>query len=262
MYNFGKINNTDSSVHVNGVKSSNSAAGLKYNNAGGKDLFVHSHAQAKSNVSVPFNSFYSPQLLLKAYSDESYVISLISKNPELQNMLQNSGLTEIYPQNITQITQAHLKTTTANAMRIANEMGISAADKKILELACVFHDYGKILIPKEILNKPDKLNAAEKEIMDMHAQLGYQLLSKSNLNKRVLELIKNHHKPCAENADILGQILSVADIYSALKEQRSYKKPLTEKQAFQILDQKAKQGEVSTEVVEALKKSVISAKTA
>ena len=177
-------------------------------------------------------------------------------------MLQNSGLTEIYPQNITQITQAHLKTTTANAMRIANEMGISAADKKILELACVFHDYGKILIPKEILNKPDKLNAAEKEIMDMHAQLGYQLLSKSNLNKRVLELIKNHHKPCAENADILGQILSVADIYSALKEQRSYKKPLTEKQAFQILDQKAKQGEVSTEVVEALKKSVISAKTA
>ncbi len=260
----GKINNIDNSLRVSQVSSLNSAANVKYRSAKGKDSFAHSsnNRQANSCVCIPFSGLYFPQMLLKAYSNESYVNSLISKNLQLQSALQNIGLNNIYPKNITQISKTHLMTTTAYAMRIANEMGISPSDKKLLEQACVFHDFGKILVPEEIINKPEKLNNQEKEIMDMHAELGYQLLSQTNMNRRVLELIRNHHKPCAENADILGQILSVADIYSALKEQRSYKQSLTEKQAFQILDQKAKKGEVSTEVVEALKKSVISAKIA
>ena len=108
-------------------------------------------------------------------------------------------------------------------------------------------------IPKEILNKPGKLNEQERQIMDLHADLGYELLSGTSINKRVLNLIKNHHMPVETNNDVLGQILSVADIYSALREQRSYKAPLSDKETLQILDQKAKNGEVSTEVVNTLK---------
>ena len=189
LYNFSKINNIDNLVSSSAVRLSKPVS-KSYKYSKSKDLYTHSKPnQQKLAVSVPFGRSYSPQLLLKAYSDENYVKSLISKNPELQDILQNSGLTEIYPQNITHTTQAHLMTTTANAMRIANEMGISIADKKILEQACVFHDFGKILLPEKILNKPDKLNREEKAIIDMHAELGYQLLSKSGMNKRVLELI-------------------------------------------------------------------------
>ena len=64
--------------------------------------------------------------------------------------------------------------------------------------------------------------------------------------------------PQNQNSDILGQILSVADIYSALREERSYKQELHEEDALYLLDQKAIKGEVSTEVVDALKSSVIS----
>ena len=136
-------------------------------------------------------------------------------------------------------------------------MNLSSADKKMLEQACVFHDFGKILIPTEILNKPGELTPDEKKIMDLHAEFGYELLSNTNIDKKVLNLVKNHHMPQAANNDILGEILSVADIYSALREQRSYKQPLTQKEAMQILDQKAQKGEVSTEVVNSLKSVIV-----
>ena len=95
----------------------------------------------------------------------------------------------------------------------------------------------------------------EKEIMDLHAELGYQLLKNTGLNERVLNLVRNHHKTVAENNDLLGQILSVADIYSALREKRVYKAPLPVNTAMDILDQKALNGEVSAEVTDSLKYS-------
>jgi HD-GYP domain-containing protein (c-di-GMP phosphodiesterase class II) len=62
-------------------------------------------------------------------------------------------------------------------------MNLSSADKKVLEQACVFHDFGKILIPTEILNKPGELTPDEKKIMDLHAEFGYELLSNTNIDK-------------------------------------------------------------------------------
>ena len=208
----------------------------------------------KSVVTAPIFHQYSSKQVLAAYANKNYVNSLISANPKLQEMISTNDLEGcIYPENIHSILNTHLTSTTAFALQIANKMNLSQADKRILEQACIFHDFGKILIPKEIINKPAKLNKEERQIMDLHADFSYELLSGTNMNKRVLNIIKNHHMPVETNNDVLGQILSVADIYSALSEQRSYKAPLSEKEALQILDQKAKNGEVSTEVVNTLK---------
>ncbi len=138
-------------------------------------------------------------------------------------------------------------------MQIANELNITPSDKKILEQACMFHDFGKILIPKEILQKPTQLTSQEKDIMSLHAELGADLLKETGMNKKVLELIKNHHNPQKVNNNELESILAAADIFSALKEERSYKKALTNKEAFNVLDQKAEKGELSFDVVSALK---------
>ncbi len=208
-------------------------------------------------------NLYSPKQLLVAYSNPQYVDALINSNPNIVNILSEYGLEpDIRVANLKNIVNTHLTTTTAYALQIANRLGLSAVDKKDLEMACVFHDFGKILIPEEIINKPNSLTKEEKEIIDLHAQLGYELLSSTGLNERVLNLVKNHHMPQGQNADILGQILSVADIYSALREERSYKQELEEEDALYILNQKAINGEVSTEVVDALKASVISANVA
>lgn len=234
-------------------------------NSSGKDIF-----QRNSYVTVPkrniINSqnqvanIYSPKQLLKAYLNTDYINFLIDTNPNIKNILDENNLdTNVNTKNVSNIINSHLTTTTSYAMQIANKLNISQSDKQILEQACVFHDFGKVLIPTDIINKSDSLNEDERKIMDLHSDLGYELLSSTGLNQKVLNLVKNHHNSTADNADILTQILSVADIYSALREERSYKTSLSKQEALDILNQKAIEGEVSAEVVEALKESVLSA---
>lgn len=223
-----------------------------------KDLYVKAPQKSKisNNTTLPITSFYAPKQLLNAYLNPSYLKFLVNTNPNIKNVLNENGIKpNVYPENVRNIINSHITTTTAFALQIANNMGISQADKKILEQACVFHDFGKVLIPKEIIEKPEVLNDSEKQIMDLHSELGAELLSSTGMNDRVIDLVKNHHN-AGNNTDILGQILSVADIYSALRETRSYKQALTESEALKILDQKAQNGEVSTEVVNALKASL------
>lgn len=220
-----------------------------------KGTYVSAPKPLSNNSSI-YSSFNSKQLL-QAYSNPSYVNSLVSANPNVKNILESNGVSyEVHPENVLNIANSHITTTTAFALQIANKMNLSQLDKQVLEQACVFHDFGKILIPQEIINKPAALTPDEKKVMDLHAELGYELLSTTGMNTRALNLIKNHHMPPSQNSDILGQILSVADIYSALREERCYKEPLSQAEALNILDQKAQNGEVSTEVVNALKSSL------
>ncbi|MGM9993763.1 MAG: HD-GYP domain-containing protein [Candidatus Avigastranaerophilus sp.] len=250
-----KLNMKVSSIERNKVLYASQAAFVN----GHKDYF------SKGNSSVPFQKIgastpllylsHNPKLLLKTYLNPFSINKMAESNPRVKELLAENGIEyNVNVKNISGILNTHLTTTTAYALQIADSMKLSQYEKQVLEQACIFHDFGKVLIPSEILNKPGFLTLEEKEIMNLHSDLGYELLSQTGLNKRVLELVKNHHNPPAD--DVLAQILSVADMYSALREVRCYKKPLTNKDAIEILDQKAQNGEVSTEVVEALKASV------
>ena len=226
-----------------------------------KDIYVKSApvkqaTVSKNNTTLPISSFYSPKQLLNAYLNPSYLNFLVNTNSNINDILSSKGLqTKFYPENVKNIINSHITTTTAFALQIANIMELSQSEKQVLEQACVFHDIGKVFIPKEIIEKHGTLTDEEKQIMSLHAELGSELLSSTGINERVINLVKNHHN-AGNNTDILGQILSVADIYSALRETRSYKQALTESEALKILDQKAQNGEVSTEVVNALKASL------
>ncbi len=218
-----------------------------------------SHITIPNGIVNPSNVFYVyfPSQLIQAFSSKASVDEMVKNNPKIKEILNKYEIEySVNTKNIRDIIPTHIQTTKSIALQIANEMNLSVLDKKQLELACIFHDFGKILIPSEIVNKKGELTDSEKEIMSLHSQLGYELLSTTKLDKRVLQLIKNHHSNIEENHDVLGQILSVADIYSALREQRSYKKPLSNKESLDILDQKAKNGEVSAEVVDVLKQIV------
>ncbi len=200
----------------------------------------------------PLTSQYNPNLLLKVYNNENFINQLMKKNPQIGEILKSVGIDTpvISTENLSSLTK-HITATTEYALEIADKLGLSAADKKVLEQAAIFHDFGKVLMPEEIINKSGKLDKHEREIIDTHAAIGAELLKTAGMNKRVTDIIKNHHTPT--DNDILCNILSVADIYSALREERSYKKPMRKEEALSILDQKAEQGEVSTEVVNALK---------
>ena len=135
-----------------------------------------------------------------------------------------------------------------------------------LQQAAMLHDYGKALIPDKILNKQGKLTSEEKKIMELHSELGYELLKQQGVNKNVLNMVKYHHQtpqgsgyPSTSedyNHDISTQILATADKYSALREKRSYKESLSRKQALDIIKDDVANGLIEPEIYNALEKTV------
>ena len=165
--------------------------------------------------------------------------------------------------------QGHLKETRNFVSKIYMSLPFEIKNKinlQDVQQAASFHDYGKVLIPKPILNKKTKLNEKEFEIMKLHSEFGYELLKDKGLSDKVLNLIKYHHQnlnkegyPKIENNFEYGfesQILNIADKYSALREKRSYKNPLGKYEALEIIAKEVNKGLLSQEIFTALIKSV------
>ena len=118
--------------------------------------------------------------------------------------------------------------------------------------------------PSKILNKPAKLNVKEREIMNIHSTLGYELLKTQNLSPKTLELIRYHHQnlqhsgyPAIEttiSSDIAVQIVSISDKYSALREARVYRRRLNRLESLLILYKEVREGKILPEIYNALVK--------
>ncbi len=99
----------------------------------------------------------------------------------------------------------------------------------------LFHDYGKIQIPKMIIDKPGKLTDEEKVIVKIHPFLGYsELRQTTRLSEDILNGILDHHEKIDGSGysygktgiDIseYGKIIAIADVYSAMAAKRVYRK--------------------------------------
>ena len=184
---------------------------------------------------------------------------IVNKNPHLKKLLDKYGLKLNNDKgsvisiggNLPKSTDNHMKETARIASRICDELGKKGlpVDKLRVIKAARLHDLGKIFIPRSILNKPEGLTGDEKQVMDIHSELSYQLLKTFNIDEKTLELIRNHHN-CHAASPIEQQIVSIADVYSALSENRSYKKSLPKEQTINIIEQSG----FSKEVVDALKR--------
>ncbi len=132
-------------------------------------------------------------------------------------------------------TGAHVQRVALISELLATKYGLPEEDVELAKLAAPLHDVGKIAIPDKILHKPGKLDSDEWEVMKTHAEIGHQMLSKSN--KRILQkaaiIAQQHHEnwdgsgyPMSlkgEQIDIMGRIAAVADVFDALGSVRCYK---------------------------------------
>lgn len=198
-------------------------------------------------------------------------IELTAKsNPRIREILNEYNLPlEVNVEELNNLKQGHLQDTRVVAAKIYSSLP-TEIKKEVslphLQEAAMLHDYGKVLIPKSILNKAGKLDAKEREIMELHSELGYELLKNKGIDEKTLNLIKYHHQNLngngypAKNKDfeygIDAQILSTADKYTALREKRSYKNPLGKYEAFEIIAKDVNNGQISQDVYTALIRSV------
>lgn len=191
-------------------------------------------------------------------------------NPKIVSILREYNLPlKVNIEELEKLKQGHLKDTRVMVAKIYSSLPAELKkeiDISKLQEAAMLHDYGKVLIPSSILNKSGKLTPEEKEIMQLHPIMGYELLKDTDIDKDVLNLIKYHHQNLKntgypKNIDgfdynLEAQIITTADKYSALREKRSYKNPLAKYEALEIIAKDVNDGNISQDVYTALTKII------
>ncbi len=201
------------------------------------------------------------------FANENYIKNAIELNPNIKTILKEMNApVKLNLKELEELNQTHAKDTQNVAGGIITNLpkGLRIyVDVKAVKDAAYLHDIGKVLIPSDILNKNAALDNSEKEIMHRHSELGYEILKNSGLDEKTLRLIKYHHQNPSHSgypavpkdffADLNLQILTAADKYSALTEQRVYKAPMSSQKALAVIYQDVKKGNIHPFVFKALR---------
>jgi putative nucleotidyltransferase with HDIG domain len=150
------------------------------------------------------------------------------------------------------VTKGHSEWVAEYAAGICREMGIDKRYRKMVRVAALLHDYGKIGIPDALLKKKDKLTKEEYECVKSHARKTYEILRQMNFEgdlEDVPEVAGAHHERIdgsgyprgLKGGDIpLGsRIIAVADYFEALTASRYYNHPIPPEQAMAKLEEHA-----------------------
>lgn len=207
------------------------------------DYFTHSNVSktaARNPIEAAVDDCLvrvAPKIYLNKYINEGLIKKAAASNPRISEILAQKGLeANVEIENVTGKIQEHFLSTYNKAKELGANLPLD--EYSALLQASLLHDIGKAFIPKEILNKPSALTANEREIVDLHAEIGAEVLKSLNLSPKTVEAVRLHHTECSspikQNSE-MAQILSVADVYSALGEERPYKKPFTNEQVRNIM---------------------------
>lgn len=118
--------------------------------------------------------------------------------------------------------------------------------------AAIMHDVGKIAISDAILNKPGRLTPEEYEIMKTHTVKGCEILElipqfKDNkIYQYAYDICRHHHERWDGNGypdrlkgneiSIWSQVVSIADVYDALTNERVYKAAIPPDEALEMIN--------------------------
>ncbi|WP_053001070.1 HD-GYP domain-containing protein [Kosmotoga pacifica] len=142
-------------------------------------------------------------------------------------------------------TASHTLRVSYFAYLLAKQMRYTTLQLFDLIVGAMLHDYGKVKIPDEILNKPGKLTDEEMNIIRLHPQYGMEFLQGLNFPDIVLHIVYMHHERIdgrgypqgLKNGEIpeVAQIAAIADVFDALTTDRPYRKALTKREAIDFL---------------------------
>jgi len=222
-------------------------------------IFISAHSDTKAKIEA-FKAG-GVDYISKPFANEE-VVARVEMHLELSDYQQNleqkveSGLKQIkHLNNELELTQREMILTLGAIMEkrdndtgrhvirvakysrlIAKLYGLENEFVSLIYKASPFHDAGKVAIPDNILNKPERFNAQEWEIMKTHSMKGYEIFknSKKPILKMAATIAKEHHEQWDGNGypeglkgdeiSIAGRIVILADILDALTSKRVYKR--------------------------------------
>jgi putative nucleotidyltransferase with HDIG domain len=140
-------------------------------------------------------------------------------------------------------TGEHCKSVVALALDVAEVLKLDAQRKRNLEFGALLHDVGKIAIPKEIINKPGKLDAAEWTVIKTHTVEGQKMLERvGGFMREVGLIVRSHHERwdgggypdglVGERIPLEARIIACCDTWNAMRTDRAYRKALSHEVAL------------------------------
>jgi putative nucleotidyltransferase with HDIG domain len=153
------------------------------------------------------------------------------------------------------------------AAGFARWLGCDTLTQRVVRAAGLVHDVGKITVPAAILYKARPLSREEHMRMALHAEYGARLCRLFGLPERVAQIVAQHHER-ADGSGYPGRlgsagirpevtVVSLADAFDALCEDRAYRAALSAGEALRVLRAEAANGlwdgEVLHEFVEFLR---------
>lgn len=152
-------------------------------------------------------------------------------------MLQSLGRAASYRDDDT---GSHILRIGASAALLARAIGMPNAWCELIEQAAPMHDVGKIGIADSILQKPGALTPEERQHIQTHARIGYEILYDANgsdLTDMAAEIALGHHEKWdgsgypsglkGEDIPLSARIVALCDVFDALRMPRPYKQPWT-----------------------------------
>ena len=125
-------------------------------------------------------------------------------------------------------------------------LGYPEEECDVLTISGLFHDIGKVMIPKEVIGKPGRLTATEYAVVQTHTIHGYNLLKDLDLDERIKLATVQHHERCDgkgypfkhryNDIDPFSRIVSIADVYDAMTSNRIYRKGICPFEVISIFE--------------------------
>lgn len=159
-------------------------------------------------------------------------------------------------------TATHSAGVAATAEALAGLVGFSQREREYMNIAGLLHDLGKLAVPREILEKPGKLDTAEFDLMRSHTYHSYRILDTLEDFDTINSWASFHHEringggyPFHHTGDVLSlgsRIMAVSDIFTAISEDRPYRPGMNPDEARTVLGTMAKNGSIDVEIVQML----------
>lgn len=146
--------------------------------------------------------------------------------------------------------------------KLCEKLNINLEDSKTIEVGALLHDLGKVCIPKNILEKKDKLTKEEFEVMKKHVVYTKEILEDAGINKEIINLACSHHEKLDgggypqrlsdSSLSVGDRIITVADIFCALTEKRHYKNAFSKQKVVSIFYDMVSHNQIDKTIVEIL----------
>lgn len=141
-------------------------------------------------------------------------------------------------------TLRHSRRVALLAVGLASHLGWEGRHLRVLEVAALLHDIGKIGVPDNVLYKPGKLSVEEIELMGLHHGIGLNVLQACRVDREVLRIVdqahraydgKERNKHSIRDVHIGARILAVADAYESLCTEQVYRVAKTHDDIMNLL---------------------------